>query len=112
MPMYDYRCPENGETVEVIHGSEQRVTTWGLLCKLAEIPLGETSPNAPVERLISVPGLAFPKTNTELKNMGFTKLVKRETGVYENVTALDGDKRYMRADDPSSAPNIGKTIGD
>jgi len=112
MPMYEYHCPENGRIVEVIHDYEQNVATWGLLCKLAEIPFGETSPNAPVERQISVPGLAFPKTNSELKNMGFTKLVKRETGVYENVTARDGDKRYMRADDPSSVPDFGKTIGD
>jgi len=112
MPTYEYRCPENGRTVEVIHGMTQRVETWGLLCKLAGIPTEDTSPNAPVEKLISAPGLAFPKTTSELKNMGFTKLVKREKGVYENVTAGDGDKRYMRADDPSSVPDFSKTISD
>ena len=112
MPMYEYRCPDNGRVVEVIHGIAQRVSTWGLLCKLAEIPMGDTSANAPVERLISAPGLSFPKTDTELKNMGFTKLVKREKGVYENVTANDGDKRFMRADDPGSVPDFSKTIAD
>ena len=112
MPTYEYRCPENGRIVEVIHGIDQRVSTWGLLCKLADMPTGDTSPNAPVEKLISAPGLAFPKTNTELSDMGFTKLVRRDKGLYENVTARDGEKRFMSADDTSSVPDLGKTISD
>ena len=50
--------------------------------------------------------------NAELKNLGLTKLVKRDSGVYENVTATDGEKRYMRHDDPDSLPHIHKKVGD
>jgi hypothetical protein len=32
------------------------------------------------------------KSNAELKNMGFTKLVRRDKGVYENVTGGEGPK--------------------
>ena len=52
--------------------------------------------------------------------MGFTKLVKRDDGVYENVTRLPGESRYMEKgkadtlplfpDDPSLAANRRVTI--
>lgn len=35
----------------------------------------------------------------ELKNMGFTKLVRRDKGVYENVTANHGEKRIVDANE-------------
>jgi hypothetical protein len=38
--------------------------------------------------------------------------VKRDNGVYENVTALDGEKRYMRRGDPESLPHLHKKVGD
>ncbi|MCB2156436.1 zinc ribbon domain-containing protein [bacterium] len=66
----------------------------------------------PVERLIFPVGIATPKTNTELKNLGFTKLVKRDDGVYENVTQGDGEKRYMQRGDASSLPNLTNKISD
>ena len=44
----------------------------------------------------------------ELKNLGFKKLVRRDKGVYENVTATDKESRYFDANDPSSAPHIPK----
>ena len=50
--------------------------------------------------------------NSELRNVGFTKLVKRDDGVYENVTAIEGEKRYMRSDDPDSIPHIHKKVRD
>ena len=112
MPFYDYFCEANQETVEVMHGMNESVSTWGELCALADIEPGETPSDSPVKRLIATPGLAFPKTNAELKNMGFTKLVKREKGVYENVTATGNDKRFMRADDPSSIPDLSLKIND
>ena len=46
------------------------------------------------------------QSNLELKNLGFTKLVKREQGVYENVTATGNEKKYMKPDDPSSLPHL------
>ena len=43
-----------------------------------------------------------------LKDLGFKKLVRRDKGVYENVTATDKESRYFDANDPSSAPHIPK----
>jgi hypothetical protein len=112
MPTYDYYCPHNGARVEVIHGMNEQIATWAELCTAGGIAPGETPPDAPVRKLISAPGLAFPKTNTELKNLGFTKLVKREKGVYENVTAGEGEARYMKSDDPNSMPKFTGKISD
>ena len=112
MPTYDYLCYENGEEVEIIHGINEKIETWGGLCARAGIPLGDTPASSPVKKLFGAPGLAFPKTNTDLKGMGFTKLVKREKGVYENVTATGGESRYVRGDDPATMPNLKGKIGD
>ena len=48
---------------------------------------------APIARLIprSIQVVAA-KTNKDLRNMGFTKLVRRDKGVYENVTGGEGPK--------------------
>ena len=66
----------------------------------------------PVRKLISLVGISAPKTNSELRDLGFTKLVKRDDGVYENVTARDGDSRYMQRDKPETMPDLSKTIRD
>lgn len=71
-----------------------------------------TPDDAPVELVIHPPALSFPKGDVALKNMGFTKLVRRESGVYENVTAQDGQSKVVSADNPASALNLGATIGD
>lgn len=60
MPTYDYYCSENQRTVEVFHGIRDSIETWGELCELAEIPPGETPPEADVERQIGA-GLAAPR---------------------------------------------------
>ncbi|MDJ0836424.1 MAG: zinc ribbon domain-containing protein [Acidobacteriota bacterium] len=112
MPTYDYACSANGKVVEVMHGIDDKVANWGELCKLTGADPGDTPGDAPVAKVISAPGLNFPKTNSELKNMGFTKLVRREKGVYENVTATGNESRYMNADDPSTMPDLKKKIGD
>lgn len=112
MPAYDYFCEANGRTVEVTHPVDVRIRTWGELCYAARIPLGDTDPISPVKKLISAPNIAVPISNSKLKEVGFTKLVKREQGVYENVTALDGEKRYMKAGDPTSIPDLKKKIRD
>lgn len=66
----------------------------------------------PVRRLISLVGISTPKGNSELRDLGFTKLVKRDDGVYENVTARDGESRYMRRGHPETLPHLQKTISD
>ena len=66
----------------------------------------------PVKKLISRSNISSPRSNAELKDMGFTKLVKRDDGVYENVTARGDDSRYVLRDKPETLPNLKKTIRD
>ena len=113
MPTYEYRCDENGITAEVTHSIDESLTTWGELCYAAQLPVGDTDPMSPVKKIFkTAPGVAVPVSNSQLKNHGFTKLVKRDDGVYENVTAVDGEKRYMKHDEPDSVPHIHKKVGD
>jgi len=74
----------------------------------------EMCPNCggPVKKLISLVGISAPKTNSELRDMGFTKLVKRDDGVYENVTTRGGESRYMQRDKPETMPDLSRTIKD
>lgn len=112
MPIYEYLCPANGQTVEVVHGMSERLANWGELCKAAGLDPGSTATESPVERLLFAPGVSTPASDTKLKEMGFTKLVKRDTGVYENVTASGDEKRYMTAGDATSLPQLHKKIKD
>jgi putative FmdB family regulatory protein len=68
--------------------------------------------NQPVNKLISMVGIAVPKSDGELRDMGFTKLVKREDGVYENVTARDGESKYMRRGKADTIPDVSKIVTD
>ena len=65
-----------------------------------------------VKKIISQISISCPKTNGELRDLGFTKLVKRDDGVYENVTARDGDSRYMERGKSETVPDLSKTISD
>jgi len=112
MPSYDYFCDQNGRTVEVNHPMDAVLKTWGEICYVAQLPLGDTEFNTPVRRLIRAPHITIPIGNSRLKETGFTKLVKRDEGVYENVTALDNESHYMLAGDPSTMPHLSKKIVD
>ena len=112
MPVYEYYCPENDRHVEVIHGMKESLSTWGELCSMARIEPGATPADSPVERLLFPVGVNTPQGDSSLKNMGFTKLVKRDTGVYENVTRTGNESRYMNAGDASTLPNIKGKITD
>lgn len=113
MPVYEYHCNDNGKTIDVNHTMDVKLHTWGELCYTAQIDLGDTDPMSPVRKIITkAPGVAVPISNSQLKNTGFTKLVKRDDGVYENVTAIDGEKRYMKRGDPDSIPHLHKKISD
>ena len=65
-----------------------------------------------VRKLISLVGISAPKTNSELRDLGFTKLVRRDDGVYADVTARGGESRYMHKDRPETMPDLSKTIKD
>jgi len=65
-----------------------------------------------LRKLISRINISTPKTNSELRDLGFTKLVKRDDGVYENVTARNKDSRLVIRDKPETLPDFEKTIRD
>ena len=104
MPVYEYEhrhsACELGATFEV-----QQSLTDKALSKCPRC-------DAPVRKIISRINISCPKTNSELRDMGFTKLVRRDDGVYENVTARDGDSRYMQRGRPETIPDLTKTITD
>lgn len=92
-------------------------------CELGEIfeveqemrePALERCPQCggPLRRLISRVYVSTPKGNSDYKNMGFTKLVRRDSGVYENVTATEGESRYVYEDKPETLPKLKKKVGD
>ena len=68
--------------------------------------------SGPVQKIVSRINISCPKTNSELRDLGFTKLVKRDDGVYENVTARGKDSRYMERGRPQTIPDLSKTISD
>lgn len=65
-----------------------------------------------VKKLISMPYISTPTGNSKLKEMGFTKLVRRDSGVYENVTATGKESRYMESGKPETMPHLDKKISD
>lgn len=50
MPAYDYVCAANGEVVEVRHGMNERLETWGELCERAGHDPGSTPADSPVTK--------------------------------------------------------------
>ena len=65
-----------------------------------------------VKKCLSLSNISSAKTNSELRDLGFTKLVRRDDGVYENVTRREGESRYMERDNPGTMPDLNKTIKD
>jgi len=104
MPVYEYEhlgpgCGK-GKRFEFI----QRI----LSAKLTVCPDCGTE----VRRLISLVAISTPTTDSKLKSHGFTKLVRRDKGVYENVTAVGKEGRIWDAAQPDTMPNLRGKIGD
>lgn len=113
MPKYDYYCEANDRTVEVVHSMSRPLSNWGEVCACAKIDMGKTSTHSPVRKVFTTPPMAnTPTGNSELKNIGWTKLVKRADGTYENVTRTGTEKRFLDPKDPSSMPHLHKKITD
>ena len=112
-PRYDFLCKENDQIVEVIHPLSIKLTRWGEVCEKSGLELGAVSADSPVERITTTAPMANTRIdNSGLKNLGFTKLVKRDDGVYENVTRTGTKSKFMEAGDPSSMPHLNKKISD
>ena len=104
MPVYEY---------EHIEGACEKGAVIEVKQSLDDAPLARCPHcNGPLQRIMSAPFISAPKTNSELRDLGFTKLVKRDDGVYENVTRRGGDHRYMQKNKPETIPDLSKTIAD
>jgi putative FmdB family regulatory protein len=104
MPVYEYE-------------HLKKPCTWGSVFEYEQSIRDRPLENCPhcggsVKKLISRIHISCPKSNSELRDLGFTKLVRRDDGVYENVTARDKDSRYMVRGKPDSVPDLSKTIKD
>jgi putative FmdB family regulatory protein len=104
MPVYEYEHIEKSCKLGKVFEWEQSIKE-DALTSCPEC-------GSPVKRLISAPTLSFPKTNSDLKNMGFTKLVRRDHGVYENVTASEKESKVTDLRDQSTYPDFKSKIGD
>ena len=102
MPIYEYEHQEEPCGLGKVFDYRQMLSDK----QLTRCP----SCSAPVRKIVSRINISCPKTNGELRDLGFTKLVKRDDGVYENMTARDGDSRYMVKGRPETIPNLSKTV--
>ncbi|MEZ4416921.1 MAG: zinc ribbon domain-containing protein [Gemmatimonadota bacterium] len=55
MPYYEYRCAANDRTLEVRHGMNETLSTWGELAERTGTALGDVPADTPVEKLLSTP---------------------------------------------------------
>ena len=104
MPVYEYEHIEKpctqGAVIEVKQSIEDAPLDRCPHC------------NGPIRRIMSAPYINAPKSNSELRDLGFTKLVRRDDGVYENVTRRGNDSRYMEQNKPETIPDLSRTISD
>jgi putative FmdB family regulatory protein len=104
MPVYEYEHVQNACNLGRVFDYKQSIN---------DAPLTKCPHcSGRVQKIISRINISCPKSNGELRDLGFTKLVRRDDGVYENVTARDGDSRYMVKGKPETVPNLKKTIRD
>jgi hypothetical protein len=65
-----------------------------------------------VYRVVGRTFVSTPTGDSDLRDKGFAKLVRRDNGVYENVTALDGESKVWEADKPETMPDVKRRISD
>jgi hypothetical protein len=67
---------------------------------------------AEVERVLGVPLVKTKNFDCELRDKGFTKLVRVDDGLYENKTRRNGEPKYVDRHRPETLPRLEKTIKD
>ena len=70
----------------------QSPKTLGELCEITGLELSGRDPQLKVERLIQPVSVSVGTFKADLKNKGFKRLERRDTGVYEDVTAPKGER--------------------
>ena len=66
----------------------------------------------PVERIISAAAVKTKPFDCELRDKGFTKLVRVDDGIYENKTRRSGEEKYVDRRRPETLPKLERTIED
>ena len=88
MPMYDYFCPANERTVQVMHPMAEDIHNWGEVCARAKIALDATPADAPVSRV-----LLGAKT-MHRRNMGSDSSGDSVFGAMTTVRAYHNTKNF------------------
>ena len=65
-----------------------------------------------VERQMASSSIRTRKFNCELRDLGFTKLVRVDEGIFENVTRRPGEEKFIDRRRPETFPRLGKTVKD
>ncbi len=65
-----------------------------------------------IYRIVANTYVSTPTGDSELKSKGFAKLVRRDKGIYENVTAQDHESKIWDASKPETMPDIKGRIRD
>ncbi len=104
MPIYEYEHLGQGCTLGKIFEISQPISSDKLtICPQCGLE---------VKRIVSLFSVCTPTGNSELKNQGFTKLVRRDDGVYENVTATGNESKIFDAGKPETMPDLASKIRD
>jgi len=90
MPTYLYLVGK--DRLEATHKMREEPKTWGELCQVAGLELGQRNPDEKVERLIVPVSSQVGQFTSDIKNTGFRRLERRDSGVYEDVTAPKGER--------------------
>ena len=69
MPTYQYFCPENHQTLDVLHAMSRTVSTWGEACEIVGRDPGDTDPATPVEKLLGA-GMVLNNSRADLADPG------------------------------------------
>jgi len=90
VPIYEYRCQECGEQLEIFVRGKIEPAVCGKYCPhKGEKELGKGE----LERLMSLPAKhSAPPSNSDIAASGLTKLQKTSDGTYERVAGkkIDG----------------------
>jgi len=108
-PVYSYRHVSPGrEEASCPAGGEFEWTQPAADWPLTRCP----HCGGPVERQLEAAAIRPRKFNCELKDRGFTKLVRVDDGIFENVTRRPGEAKYVDRRRPETWPGLDKTIED
>ena len=87
-----------------IYETEQWINDWALTkCPTC---------GGPVRKLMTAAHIKKRRTDSELRDLGFTKLVRKDDGIFENVTVREGESRIVDRRRPETFPHLHKTIED